>query len=412
MTPATLHANAGVSGANLHAPPDLAPEQVCASDRPLQRVLHVINGEHYAGAERVQDLLAAALPQFGFEVVFAAIKPDQFPSRRKNQGARLYETPMRGKFDLTAARAVAHIAQREQCCLIHTHTVRSAMVGRLAARSTGLPMIHHLHSPTSGDTTHSFRNFVNAFIERRSIGNLAAAIAVSKSLAAYGTGMGIPSEYVHVVHNGVPIVPTLAERPTPVGTWTIGCMALFRPRKGLEVLIEALAELRRNGVDAHLCAVGRFETPDYERTIHELAVRLGVEHAIAWRGFRSDIAAELAAMDLFVLPSLFGEGLPMVVLEAMSYGIPVVGTRVEGVPEAVRENIDGLIATPGDPHSLADQIQRVIAGEADWQALRSSAYRRQSEHFSDLSMAAATAEVYRRVLATVATRLSAAGATS
>ena len=236
------------------------------------------------------------------------------------------------------------------------------MVGRLAARSTGLPMIHHLHSPTSGDTTHRFRNFVNAFIERRSIGNLAAAIAVSNSLASYGTGMGIPLEQVHVVHNGVPIVPTLAERPTPVGTWTLGCMALFRPRKGLEVLIEALAELRRNGVDAHLRAVGRFETPDYERTIHELAVRLGVEHAIAWRGFRSDIAAELAAMDLFVLPSLFGEGLPMVVLEAMSYGIPIVGTRVEGVPEAVRENVDGLIAEPGDAHSLADQIQRVIAG--------------------------------------------------
>ena len=77
-------------------------------------MLHVINGEHYAGAERVQDLLAAALPQFGFDVVFAAIKPDQFPSRRKNVAARLYETPMRGKFDLSAARAVAHVARREK----------------------------------------------------------------------------------------------------------------------------------------------------------------------------------------------------------------------------------------------------------------------------------------------------------
>ena len=411
MPPVTLHAEADLHGADLHEPRDPAAQPDRAADSPRQRVLHVINGEHYAGAERVQDLLSAALPRFGFEVVFAAIKPDQFPSRRKYQEARLYETPMRGKFDFTAARSLAHVARRETCSLIHTHGVRSAMVGRLAARSTGLPMIHHLHSPTSGDTTHSFRNFVNAFIERRSTGDLAAAVAVSKSLAVYGTGMGIPNERVHVVHNGVPIVPLLAERPTPVGNWTIGCMALFRPRKGLEVLIEALAELRRNGVDANLRAVGRFETPDYERTIHNLAARLGVEPAITWRGFQSDIAAELAAMDLFVLPSLFGEGLPMVVLEAMSYGIPIIGTRVEGVPEAIRENIDGLIAAPGDARSMAEQIQRVIAGDVSWQALRASAYRRQSEQFSDLSMAAATADVYRQVLATVAVKRQTAAAT-
>lgn len=365
------------------------------------RVLQVINGEHYAGAERVQDLLAAALPEFGFEVIFAAVKPDQFPLRRKNKDAPLHETPMRGRFDLRPAKQLAEIARRENCELIHTHTVRSAMVGRAASWLTGLPMVHHLHSPTSDDSTHSIRNWLNTIVERRSTGRVAAAIAVSKSLAVYGAKHGIPAEKIHVVHNGVPLAGALAERPTPVGTWTIGCVALFRPRKGLEVLLEALSLLIRDGIDVRLRAVGRFETSNYERAIHAQVVKLGISEQIEWRGFRGDVAAEFAAMDLFVLPSLFGEGLPMVLLEAMSYGVPAVGTRVEGVPEALRDGLDGLIAEAGDARSLADRIATIIDGTHDWQKLRTSAHQRQADSFSARSMAEGVAAVYRNVLATV-----------
>ena len=365
------------------------------------RVLQVINGEHYAGAERVQDLLAAALPEFGFEVIFAAVKPDQFPLRRKNKDAPLHETPMRGRFDLRPAKQLAEIARRENCELIHTHTVRSAMVGRAASWLTGLPMVHHLHSPTSDDSTHSIRNWLNTIVERRSTGRVAAAIAVSKSLAAYGAKHGIPADKIHVVHNGVPLAGALAERPTPVGTWTIGCVALFRPRKGLEVLLEALSILIRDGIDVRLRAVGRFETSNYERAIHAQVAKLGISEQIEWRGFRGDVAAEFAAMDLFVLPSLFGEGLPMVLLEAMSYGVPAVGTRVEGVPEALRDGIDGLIAEAGDARSLADRIATIIDGTHDWQKLRTSAHQRQADSFSARSMAEGVAAVYRNVLAAV-----------
>jgi glycosyltransferase involved in cell wall biosynthesis len=365
------------------------------------RVLQVINGEHYAGAERVQDLLAAALPEFGFEVIFAAVKPDQFPLRRKNKDAPLHEMPMRGRFDLRPAKQLAEIARRENCELIHTHTVRSAMVGRAASWLTGLPMVHHLHSPTSDDSTHSIRNWLNTIVERRSTGRVAAAIAVSKSLAAYGAKHGIPAEKIHVVHNGVPLAGALAERPTPVGTWTIGCVALFRPRKGLEVLLDALSLLIRDGIDVRLRAVGRFETSNYERAIHAQVAKLGISEQIEWRGFRGDVAAEFAAMDLFVLPSLFGEGLPMVLLEAMSYGVPAIGTRVEGVPEALRDGIDGLIAEAGDARSLADRIATIIDGTTDWQKLRTSAHQRQADSFSARSMAEGVAAVYRKVLATV-----------
>src|SRR5882757_6860012 len=68
------------------------------------RVLHVINGEHYAGAERVQDLLARRLPQFGFEVGFACMKPVRFPLARETTTAPLFEMPMKGRFDFSGVK--------------------------------------------------------------------------------------------------------------------------------------------------------------------------------------------------------------------------------------------------------------------------------------------------------------------
>ena len=85
---------------------------VTPSPRRTVRVLHVINGEHYAGAERVQDLLAGELGRFGFEVGLACIKPDQFPQMRQARGAPLYELPMRHKFDLRPVRELVQIVLR------------------------------------------------------------------------------------------------------------------------------------------------------------------------------------------------------------------------------------------------------------------------------------------------------------
>jgi glycosyltransferase involved in cell wall biosynthesis len=166
----------------------------------------------------------------------------------------------------------------------------------------------------------------------------------------------------------------------------------------MEVLLDALATLRAQGLPVRLRAVGGFETPQYEREVKGLVEKLGLSDAVEWTGFTEDVDGELAEMDLFVLPSLFGEGLPMVVLEAMAARVPVVATRVEGVPEAIRDGVDGLLADPGDPRSLARAIGRVIHGEVDWHQMRTRALARHAEAFSDRSMAAGVAEVYRRVL--------------
>jgi glycosyltransferase involved in cell wall biosynthesis len=362
------------------------------------RVLHVINGEHYAGAERVQDHLAQRLPEFGFDVGFACLKPHQFPHLRQARNVPLYEVPMNGRFDLRPVRRLVELIRREGYSLIHTHTARSAMVGRMASARADVPMVHHLHSPTTFDTLDKWRNWMNVAAERFSLLGVDAVITVSSSLERYAHKAGIPPARVTVVPNGVPTRGPLVERALPRGVWTLGVVALFRPRKGLEVLLHALTLLRSQGKCVRLRAVGAFETPEYEAEVKGMASRLGVAEAIDWRGFTRDVNAELATMDLFILPSLFGEGLPMVILEAMAAGVPIVGTRVEGVPEAIRDNVDGVIAEPNDPQSLARAIARVMQGEAEWQSLRASAHARQAERFSDRSMASAVAAVYDRVL--------------
>jgi glycosyltransferase involved in cell wall biosynthesis len=363
------------------------------------RVLHIINGEHFAGAERVQDLLALRLPEFGVEPAFACLKPQEFPAARRSQDTPLHLTPMTGRFDLRPAWRLAKLIRREQYDLIHTHTPRAALVGGLASRLAGVPMVHHVHGQTATEVSHRLRWRMVAGVERFAISRAAAVIAVSPSAGRYIAAHGVPEDKVRVVPNGVPAVGPLPPRPTPHGTWTIGVIALFRPRKGLETLIEALAALRHCGMPVRLRAIGSFETAEYEQTVRRYAERLEVMDAIEWTGFRTNVSHELAKLDLLAFPSVLAEGLPMVVLEAMAAGAPVVGTRVDGVRDAIRDGIDGLLCEPGDATELSEAIGRVIRGAVDWQTLRTAAWQRQRDEFSDHSMCRAMGEVYTGVLA-------------
>ena len=368
------------------------------SAQPPMRVLHLVNGEFYAGAERVQDLLALALPTHGYQVSFACLKDGQFAARRRSQQAPLYSMPMGSRLDLRSCARLARLLRAENFRLLHTHTPRSALIGRLVATWTRVPMVHHVHSPAERDTEQGWRNARNALAENFSLRGARRLIAVSASLEQRLLQHGFPAARVRCIPNGVPVGERLRREYRPGEELTLGMIALFRPRKGIEVLLQAMAQLQQQGARVRLHAVGPFETPEYERSVLELAQRLNVAGAVTWAGFRSDMAAEFRRMQLFALPSLYGEGMPMVVLEAMAAGLPIVSTRVEGIPEVVRHGQDGLLAEPSDPTDLAAALLRFVRGEVDAAAMGDSGWQRQRERFSDLSMAAGVAGVYREVL--------------
>jgi glycosyltransferase involved in cell wall biosynthesis len=361
------------------------------------RILQVINGEFYSGAERVQDLLAQRLSAHGYEVSFACLKSGRFPQQVAAQ-VPLHMVPMGSRLDLGCSLRLAALVRRQGYRLLHTHTPRAAMVGRIASLLTGVPMVHHVHSPTARDTTHRWRNRLNVLTESLSIAGAPRLIVVSNSLGRQLQADSIAAHRIRVVPNGVPGPQQLPAREPPSVSWTLGCVALFRPRKGLEVLLEALARLLRAGLSIRLLAVGPFETREYEAQIHALATELGVDQAVEWCGFTADVNAALLRMDAMVLPSLFGEGMPMVVLEAMAAGVPVVASAVEGTPEVIEHGCSGLLVPSGDAAALAGMLEELIGRRYDWSALRATAFALQRARYSDSAMAAGVAGVYDEVL--------------
>ena len=365
-------------------------------------VLHVVNGEHFSGAERVQSHLGRCLPRFGVSAGFASVKPGKFSQlvdEKDGQWGAGFNAKMNSRFDIRAAFRVRDVAIEHGYQLLHAHTPRTAMITSIASRLTGLPWIYHVHSPAARDSDRLISNLVNATIEKQSLRGCSHLITVSESLRLDCIAKGVPEDKVTVVHNGVPGVrPQRTAFPTPNSKWTIGMVALMRARKGLEVVLDAIADLQTRGHDVVLRCVGPFETAEYEAEIESHIDRLGIRDRIERIGFTDDVPAELARMDAMVLPSLYGEGLPMVVLEAMAAALPVIATRVEGTPEAITHGVEGLLAEPRDPVSLASEIESLVTGQHDWNQMAEAACDRHARCFSDFAMAANTASVYRKLV--------------
>lgn len=366
--------------------------------RDTRYVLHLINGEHYSGAERVQDLLAQGLTRWNYRVAFACVKAGKFPEARQAKHAPLFSTEMRSRWDWGPLWQLQLLIRKNHYALLHAHTPRTALLGSILSRWCKVPLVYHVHSPVGRDSTHRFRNFVNQSVETLSLSTATHLITVSKSLANYMGSLGIPAKRLSVVPNGVPAPEVCRANTMPSGPWRFGTVALFRPRKGTEILIDALALLRDQGIQAKLIAIGGFETPCYENFLKNRVRERNLQDQVHWLGFTQRVAHELTQLDAFVLPSLFGEGLPMVVLEAMAAGLPVVGTRVEGVPEVIQHGEHGLLANPGDPHDLAGRMRDLIEQRYNWHQLREQARERHAAYFSDEAMCAGVAAVYDKFL--------------
>ena len=144
--------------------------------------------------------------------------------------------------------------------------------------------------------------------------------------------------------------------------------------------------------------VGRFITPQYRQETLALIDSLGVGDSVELVGFTSDVAARLRQMDLFVLPSTGPEGLPMVVLEAMAHGVPVIGSNVAGIADVLRDGVDGRVFAACDDEALAAVVEDFIQGRCDWQNMRRRVHQRHAAEFTAERMVRETADVYHAVL--------------
>lgn len=361
------------------------------------RVLHVVNGEHYAGAARVQDLLAEHLPDNDFDVHFATLLEGRFAEKRSCQQAPLTFVPMKHRLDFGPAKIIANYAKQNQISLLHSHTARSAMIAAAASRFSGIPFVHHVHCQMNVEVGHRWKTQLNLWIERLACRQAAATIAVSDSIQQFMDRSGFGTDNCTVVPNGVPGIDRQREPRRPQEPWTIGMVALLRERKGLETLLKCLPLLKAD-TGVKLKIVGPFESSEYEHRIHALAAELKIEDQIEWTGFSSDVTAELLQMDILVLPSVLAEGMPMVLLEAMAAGVPLVGSQVDGITDVIQHEHNGLLSDPGCPDSLAQQLNRILNEQTDWHFLRTNCLLDFQARYSSTVMANAVASIYRKVL--------------
>jgi glycosyltransferase involved in cell wall biosynthesis len=166
---------------------------------------------------------------------------------------------------------------------------------------------------------------------------------------------------IHVVRCG--IVPDRFARRSPTApgaTARIAIVARVSPEKGHAVLIEALSVLRKRGIAVALDAVGP-EAGDHGDLLRQLAVDAGVADCITWHGPQpsSQVAQILAESDIFCLPT-FAEGLPVVIMEAMARGVPVVTTYISGIPELAVDEKTALIVPAARVDALAEAMERLI----------------------------------------------------
>lgn len=360
--------------------------------------MHIINGEHYSGGERVQDILAMTLPKYGYDVGFVCLVPDMFPDAYQAKDSPIYSIPMKHKTDFAPYKEIAKIIQNENYDIIHSHMPRTVTISRLAGMAAKIPMVHHIHSPTLFEGESTVNNILSGILERVSLIGADRIIPCSEGMAKYARQIGIREKKISVVLNGIPAIGPDPSKQEPSDEWVFGMVALFRPRKGLEYLLQAMHSLKIKGYQFKLRAIGGFKSEEYEQEIKKMVADLEIGNLIDWVGFSKNVPDELKKLDCFILPSTKGEGLPIAILEAMSAGIPSITTDIPGSNEVLREGIDGFYCKPEDADSLASAMEKLMNQRENWHSISKSAYERQQECFSEHSMSTAVARIYDEIL--------------
>ena len=227
----------------------------------------------------------------------------------------------------------------------------------------------------------------------------AAVIAVSQDLAARVRQLGISANRIQTLPNGVDaevFVPNLSRQGGEDG-WRLLYVGRFDPAKGIGVLLEAMSQLRKQGrKNIFLELIGGNPATGTDAEFREQAARLGLEGCvdfvdeIPW----AELPARMRQVDLFVLPS-FSEGLPLVLLEALACGLPIVSTRCGGPEEVVDEEV-GKLAEIGDAEGLAAAIGSVLDEYPRYD--RGAIRRRAEERYDYRRVAARINQVYEEAL--------------
>ena len=266
--------------------------------------------------------------------------------------------------DATAvARLVRHIG-RGQYDIVHTHSSKAGIVGRLAARIVGTPtVVHTVHGWGFNTRQPSHESGTYALLERMWAPLCDALVVVASADRDEGLSRHIGrSEQYHLIRSGIELDvyrpgPTSREDArrcigVPPDAFVMGTVGRLSPQKAPFDLLDAFAQAARTRPLAHLVFVG--DGP-LRSEVEQRIANLGLASRVHLLGLRADVPRLLPAFDVFALASHW-EGLPRVFPQAMACGLPIVATRVAGAPDAVEHGVNGLLVNVGDIPAIAGAL--------------------------------------------------------
>jgi glycosyltransferase involved in cell wall biosynthesis len=258
--------------------------------------------------------------------------------------------PLRPQQDFRALRELTSLLREIQPDVLHCHTSKAGVLGRAAARATGIPSVFTAHTWCFADGTSRLWKLVGIPSERLAARWTKKIITVSDSNRALALEKQIArAEKLITVHNGIGDSSYRA-RPDRDGIPQIVMVARFAPQKNQQQLLEALVELRH--LPFRLSFVGDGPT---RAGLEALARQFQLSDRVDFLGTRMDTERILSESSIFALATNW-EGFPITILEGMRAGLPVVATDVDGVREAVTDGVTGFLVPRQDTRTLRDRI--------------------------------------------------------
>ncbi|MBC8554277.1 MAG: glycosyltransferase [Candidatus Brocadiales bacterium] len=245
--------------------------------------------------------------------------------------------------------------------IIHTHAYSAGTIGRVSAFLAGVPVIIS-HNQNVYDYYNKYYHFVERFLSYITDGIICVSDVVKKFA---NETQGIDTKKLVTIYNGIENLRSVSRKETsalrkelgiPIDHSVIGVIAQFSEKKGFGYLIRSASILLKCRKDVNFLLVG---DGTIMGDMKQLCHNLKIEKNVIFAGERSDIPEMLSLIDIFVLPSI-REGLPLAILEAMACGKPVIATNVGGVPEVVKNGINGILVQPQDPEALHGAMKELL----------------------------------------------------
>ena len=369
----------------------------------MSRVLHLIHSTAFGGGPAMVDLICTRLQGSEFQMSLVSSGEGELPQRLAGLGVRVTSLPLadKGSFARNIPK-LAGLIRRESPDLIHLHGHWAASLGQIAIQLAGrFPTLYSVQWPAYLDDTNAYSRVRNWIAEALACRLAARVVAVSNAdrqtlvrrrLASPRKLTVIYNSFDPRKFSGVAAQPDGSVRNG--GAAVLGFVGRLADQKGCEFLIEAMPAVIQAHPQATLRIVG--DGPD-RSMLEALVSRLRLEGAVQFLGYQPASAQIMAGFDALIVPSIYDVH-PLVAVEGMASGLPVVASAVGGLAETVVDGTTGFLVPPKRPDQLALAINRLLASDALRRSMGVEAKKRALERFSPQVCVSAYAAEYRALL--------------